>query len=158
MSAAWQDRRVAESNGQIRQRKLEETAQTSRFRGRTWRDGGSRQRQHHGDQLGKHHGDWWSCDAGPSFWPDLQSRKTCSHQTKEMLLQALAGSGSEPRSGRGGRRFKSCHSDHYFNLLQDRTFRRRNEMLNEMRWFDRVLAGRRKNTSAFRRQVQRRWP
>src|SRR5216683_7749384 len=113
MSAAWQDRRVAESNGQIRQRKLEETAQTSRCQGRTWRDGGSRQRQHHGDQLGKHHGDWWSCDAGPSFWPDLQSRKTCSHQTKEMLLQALAGSGSEPRSGRGGRRFKSCHSDHH---------------------------------------------
>jgi len=54
----------------------------SRFRGRTWRDGGSWQRQHHGDQLGKHHGDWWSCDAGPSFWPDLQSRKTCSHQTE----------------------------------------------------------------------------
>jgi len=24
----------------------------------------------------------WSCDAGPSFWPDLQSRKTCSHQTE----------------------------------------------------------------------------
>src|SRR5260221_9805586 len=28
MSAAWQDRRVAESTGQIRQRKLEETAQS----------------------------------------------------------------------------------------------------------------------------------
>src|SRR5260370_7628756 len=54
----------------------------SRFRGRAWRDGGSWQRQHHGDQLGKHHGDWWSCDAGPWFWPDLQSRKTCSHQTE----------------------------------------------------------------------------
>src|SRR5258708_13511877 len=24
----------------------------------------------------------WSCYAGPSFWPDLQSRKTCSHQTE----------------------------------------------------------------------------
>src|SRR5260370_9341055 len=35
----------------------------SRFRGRTWRDGGSWQRQHHGDQLGKHHGVVMLCGA-----------------------------------------------------------------------------------------------
>src|SRR6202008_3910307 len=27
--------------------------------------------------------------------------------------RSVAQSGSAPRSGRGGRRFKSCHSDHY---------------------------------------------
>ena len=30
-----------------------------------------------------------------------------------LLCRSVAQSGSAPRSGRGGRRFKSCHSDHY---------------------------------------------
>jgi hypothetical protein len=34
---------------------------------------------------------------------------------KESLSMAPAG--SEPRSGRGGRRFKSCHSDQYKRIL-----------------------------------------
>src|SRR5260370_32959826 len=58
----------------------------------------------------------WSCDAGPSFWPDLQSRKTCSHQSEG---NAIA-SPSEPRSGRGGRRFESCHSDHHLAKILTR--------------------------------------
>src|SRR5207245_10339783 len=57
---------------------------------------------------------------GPRFGPTCSRGKPVRTRPKEMLLQALAGSGSEPRSGRGGRRFKSCHSDHH--LAQITTF------------------------------------
>jgi hypothetical protein len=50
---------------------------------------------------------------GPRFGPTCSRGKPVRTRPKEMLLQALAGSGSEPRSGRGGRRFKSCHFDQH---------------------------------------------
>jgi hypothetical protein len=34
--------------------------------------------------------------------------------------RSVAQPGSAPRSGRGGRRFKSCHSDHYFSIFYQR--------------------------------------
>jgi len=36
-------------------------------------------------------------------------------------------------SGRGGRRFKFCHSDHYFKHLSNTAIRQRNEIRNEIR-------------------------
>src|SRR5258708_4239030 len=35
------------------------------------------------------------------------------YKTAASQYRSVAQSGSAPRSGRGGRRFKSCHSDHY---------------------------------------------
>ncbi len=40
-----------------------------------------------------------------------------SRSPDDNRLRSVAQSGSAPRSGRGGRRFKSCHSDHSFPVL-----------------------------------------
>src|SRR3954454_5877962 len=51
-------------------------------------------------------------------WPAVAAlagagpRRYISRLTRDDRLRSVAQSGSAPRSGRGGRRFKSCHSDH----------------------------------------------
>jgi hypothetical protein len=50
----------------------------------------------------------------------------------QFLREIVPNFRSLTRSGRGGRRFKSCHSDHHFNRIEQLQLVRRNEMRNEM--------------------------